>query len=171
MVIFWVLWMICSASALSGQEKKALDERAYEEWLYLQSECISPDGRWVAYEQRNKMGCRRIVIHGESATDTIVRGRNLKFSPASKFACYELYDKDNKSSKLNYWMNLETKDTAFIPEVTSAYFIPGREAMLHLTRKVTDTTVLNTGIKYPLTDLTLFSIESEKGFQFICFCV
>ena len=57
MVIFWVLWMICSASALSGQEKKALDERAYEEWLYLQSECISPDGRWVAYEQRNKMGC------------------------------------------------------------------------------------------------------------------
>lgn len=81
MVIFWVLWMICSASALSGQEKKALDERAYEEWLYLQSECISPDGRWVAYEQRNKMGCRRIVIHGESATDTIVRGRNLKFSP------------------------------------------------------------------------------------------
>lgn len=22
MVIFWVLWMICSASALSGQEKK-----------------------------------------------------------------------------------------------------------------------------------------------------
>ena len=31
MVIFWVLWMICSASALSGQEKKALDERAYEE--------------------------------------------------------------------------------------------------------------------------------------------
>ena len=53
-------------------------------------------------------------------------------------------------------MNLETKDTAFIPEVTSAYFIPGREAMLHLTRKVTDTTVLNTGIKYPLTDLTLF---------------
>lgn len=71
MVIFWVLWMICSASALSGQEKKALDERAYEEWLYLQSECISPDGRWVAYEQRNKMGCRRIVIHGESATDTI----------------------------------------------------------------------------------------------------
>mgnify|MGYP000164391207 CR=1 FL=1 len=70
MVIFWVLWMICSASALSGQEKKALDERAYEEWLYLQSECISPDGRWVAYEQRNKMGCRRIVIHGESATDT-----------------------------------------------------------------------------------------------------
>ena len=98
MVIFWVLWMICSASALSGQEKKALDERAYEEWLYLQSECISPDGRWVAYEQRNKMGCRRIVIHGESATDTIVRGRNLKFSPDSKFACYELYDKDNKSS-------------------------------------------------------------------------
>lgn len=52
MVIFWVLWMICSASALSGQEKKALDERAYEEWLYLQSECISPDGRWVAYDQR-----------------------------------------------------------------------------------------------------------------------
>ena len=166
MVIFWVLWMICSASALSGQEKKALDERAYEEWLYLQSECISPDGRWVAYEQRNKMGCRRIVIHGESATDTIVRGRNLKFSPDSKFACYELYDKDNKSSKLNYWMNLETKDTAFIPEVTSAYFIPGREAMLHLTRKVTDTTVLNTGIKYPLTDLTLFSLSAGDSVRF-----
>ena len=112
------------------------------------------------------MGFRRIVIHGESATDTIVRCRNLKFSPDSKFACYELYDKDNKSSKLNYWMNLETKDTAFIPEVTSAYFIPGREAMLHLTRKVTDTTVLNTGIKYPLTDLTLFSLSAGDSVRF-----
>lgn len=161
--------MICSSSLLFGQEKKALDEQAYKEWLYLQAECISADGQWVAYEQRNMAKRRRIVIHGEFSTDTIPNGANLIFSPDSKYACYDLYGKekkDGKSRKLKYWMNLQTKDTTLIPAANSVYFIPGKGSSLNIVRKASDTTILNTGIKYSLIDLVLFSPEKGDSVKF-----
>lgn len=128
-----------SGTVSADSAKKPLDEQAYMEWMYLQGERISPDGNWVAYEQRNKNEVRRIVIHGNGITDTIAGGQGLMFSRDSKFAFYDIVTKTggNKTDKTRYVRNLQTRDTVRFSSFAGMSFIkPDR---LLVQRKAADT--------------------------------
>ena len=128
-----------SISLSAEARKRPLDEKSYGEWMYLQGERISPDGNWIAYEQRNRNDVRRIVLHGLNVTDTIAGGQGLMFSRDSKFAFYDIVTKtdDKKTKKTRFVRNLATRDTVRFSSFAGMSFIkPDR---LLVQRKAADT--------------------------------
>ncbi|MCF8303346.1 MAG: prolyl oligopeptidase family serine peptidase [Bacteroidales bacterium] len=72
--------------------KKALDQSVYEDWKRLQHPGISNDGEWIVYEINPQKGDGMLHIKSSDGSfhDSIPRGYQAEFSPASNYVTFKI---------------------------------------------------------------------------------
>lgn len=135
-----LLLLILAVTTVSAQDKQPLNEAVYKAWIYTSKESISPNGKVVSYEQKNKDDLLRLLIHRGEKIDTIVNGTLSTFSPDSKYCLYTTKSKEKQPFTL---MNLETDAKGEITGVNHASFLSCREAVVKIVRNAADTSEKN----------------------------
>lgn len=83
------LLFLLTAGLLSAQNKRPLKHSDYDNWTSARSEVISPDGKWIGWQQDKQEGDGKFYLRkvSESSTNVLVidRGYSARFTPDSKF--------------------------------------------------------------------------------------
>lgn len=135
--------------------RRRLDEAAFLQWTSIRSNIISPDGRWVSYEQYNKNGLQRIVIYGpQGQNDTINNARAMQFSDSADYACYTVaVPPEGNSTK--FLRNLKTGKARFFPGSKEMRFIAGGRLL-----------VVRNSREKNLSDLYFYNLKTEDSLVF-----
>ncbi len=154
--------LYAEGGATVNNERRPLDEKAYGQWIYLQKEQISPDGKWVSYEQRNMDGVRRIVLCRQNIKDTISNGKNLNINSTSKYVYYDVIKGD--SVRKRYIMNMETGNSFLVDSFNAMSFLPDNHVLL--LKKPKDTLATKMTPKYGMSDVFIINLDLKDT---ICF--
>lgn len=123
-----LLLIICIlGGGTADAQKRQLDESAYLKWRYIEKNRISDNGKWVAFEHRNKDSLRIMYLWSEDKIDTLIDCSDAKFSESSRYVIYyrrvEQSDKKKEQTKIYELRNLNTGKTKEFPKATLLTFL------------------------------------------------
>ncbi|MES2652221.1 MAG: prolyl oligopeptidase family serine peptidase [Bacteroidota bacterium] len=138
-----LLLFLLIAEVSFAQSKKILDQASYSSWKFITGESISPDGKWFAYEIKNKATYQALLLGNKAKLDTIRNGANLQFSSDSKFCMYTRSEGKDLKNRVFVLHNLVSGELLDFKGALAVSFIKSSPGLLQIIRKgKTDTSAL-----------------------------
>lgn len=161
-----LLLLLLVTEVLYAQSKKVLDHSSYSSWKYLTGESISPDGKWFAYEIKNRASFQALLLGNKTKLDTIRKGANLQFSSDSKFCLYTKTEGKDLKNRVFVLQNLATGELLDFKGTQAVSFIKSAPGLLQIIRKgKTDTAAITKKITN-LNNLVLYNPVAKDSVIF-----